>query len=405
MIMRAPVDVQQRLVSLDLLRGVAVLGILIMNIQSYSMISAAYINPTAFGDFAGWNKWVWILSHLFADQKFMSIFSLLFGTGVLIFTERLESKGYSTLGIHYRRIFWLFVIGIIHAYLLWYGDILVPYAVCALVMVLLRKLSPKVLVGVGFLMILIPSLLYLMFGLSWAFIPPEGQEGIKMSWHPSLELINKEVVSYRSGWIEQMSLRIKEAVSFQTFIFLIYTGWRVAGMMLIGMALYKWDILSAKKSNSFYLLNSIVGFTIGLPIIILGITENFALEWKVHYSMFLGWQFNYWGSIFLAWAYISLTMLLYRLVQDSRFVYALAAVGRMALTNYLIQTVICTFIFYGHGLGLFGSVERTTQILIVICVWILQLIVSPIWLTRFRFGPMEWLWRSLTYWKRQPMLI
>jgi len=401
---KSPVNAQQRIVSLDMLRGVAVLGILIMNIQSYSMISAAYINPTAFGDLMGWNKWVWILSHLFADQKFMTIFSLLFGAGVLIFTERLESKGYSPLGIHYRRIFWLILIGMSHAYLLWYGDILVPYAMCALILVLLRKLSANALVAIGSLMILIPSLLYLMFGLSWAFIPPEGQQGIEMSWLPSAQLINKELMTYRSGWFEQMPLRIKEAVSFQTFIFLIYTGWRVAGMMLIGMALYKWDILSAKKSNSFYLINSFVGFIIGLPIIILGITENFALDWRVNYSMFLGWQFNYWGSIFLAWAYISLTMLIYRLATDSRLVKALAAVGRMALSNYLMQTIICTFIFYGHGLGWYGSVERTGQILLVLCIWILQLILSPIWLTRFRFGPAEWLWRSLTYWKRQPML-
>jgi uncharacterized protein len=403
--LRSPVDAQQRLVSLDILRGVAVLGILIMNIQSYAMISAAYINPTAFGDFTGWNKWVWILSHLFADQKFMTIFSLLFGAGVLLFTERLESKGHSPLGIHYRRIFWLFVIGIMHAYLLWYGDILVPYAVCALVVVLLRKLSPKYLVSLGLLMILIPSLLYLMFGLSWAFIPPEGQQGIEVNWLPSAEIINKELMNYRGGWFEQMSLRIKEAVSFQTFIFLIYTGWRTAGMMLIGMALYKWDVLSAKKSNSFYLINSFIGFLIGLPIIILGISENFALNWRVNYSMFLGWQFNYWGSIFLAWAYISVIMLMYRLVQNSRLIKALAAVGRMALTNYLMQTLICTFIFYGHGLGLYGSVERTGQILLVLFIWILQLFVSPIWLNRFRFGPVEWLWRSLTYWKRQPMLI
>jgi uncharacterized protein len=129
---KGPTNINERFGSLDLLRGIAVLGILIMNIQSYSMISAAYINPTAYGDFTGLNKWIWILSHLFADQKFMTIFSILFGTGVILFTDRLTSKGDSSLGLHYRRTFWLLIIGMIHAYLFWYGDILVPYAVCAL---------------------------------------------------------------------------------------------------------------------------------------------------------------------------------------------------------------------------------------------------------------------------------
>jgi uncharacterized protein len=402
---KGPVSLQERFVSLDLLRGLAVMGILIMNIQSYSMISAAYINPTAYGDFTGQNKWVWILSHMFADQKFMTIFSILFGAGVLLFTERLTSKGYTSLGLHYRRTFWLFIIGIAHAYLFWYGDILVSYAMCAVVVVLFRKLSPKTLVSVGFSLIVIPSLLYLMFGFSWDFIPPEGQEGIKNGWYSTPELIAKEIAAYKSGWFGQMSLRIKEAVGFQTFIFLIYSGWRCAGMMLIGMALYKWGILLAKKSYLFFQINFTIGLLVGLPVIIFGLIGNFANDWAVHYSMFLGWQYNYWGSIFVAWAYISLAMLIYKWLQNTILVKALSAVGRTALTNYLLQTIICTFIFYGHGLGYYGSVERSWQILIVLIIWIFQLVISPLWLAKFYFGPAEWLWRSLTYWKVQPILV
>jgi uncharacterized protein len=401
---KGPVNLQERIVSLDVLRGLAVMGILIMNIQSYSMISAAYINPTAYGDLTGLNKWVWILSHLFADQKFMTLFSLLFGAGVLLFMERLASKGDSSLGLHYRRTFWLFIFGIAHAYLLWYGDILVTYAMCALIIVLLRKLSPKTLVLIGFFLILIPSLLYLMFGFSGDFIPPQGQDSIKNSWYSTPELITKELTTYRSGWLEQMSMRIKEAINFQTFIFLIYSGWRAAGMMLIGIALYKWGILSAKKSNLFYLISLIVGLVIGIPTIIIGITKNFAADWAVNYSMFLGWQYNYWASLFMAWAYISLAMLIYKWSQNSTIVSGFAAVGRMALTNYLVQTIICTFIFYGHGLGYFGSIDRTGQLIIVVIIWVFQLIISPLWLRKFRFGPAEWLWRSLTYWRRQPFL-
>jgi uncharacterized protein len=356
-----PASLQERIVSLDMLRGLAVMGILIMNIQSYSMIGAAYINPTAYGDLTGLNKWIWILNHLFAELKFMTLFSILFGAGIFLFTDRLQSKGDSSLGLHYRRTFWLFIIGMAHAYLLWYGDILVTYAICAITVVLLRKLAPKILVTIGFIFVLIPSLLYLMFGISWDFMPPEAHDSIKMSWYSSPELIAKELATYRGGWLEQMEMRIPEAINFQTFIFLIFIGWRAAGLMLIGMALYKWGILSATRSYTFYLISMLIGFGIGLPIIILGVTKNFTANWVVNYSMFFGWQYNYWGSF-------------------------------------------CTFIFYGHGLGYFGSVDRIGQLVIVLIIWLFQLILSSLWLSRFRFGPAEWLWRSLTYWRKQPFL-
>ena len=171
----------QRIVSLDALRGFAILGILVMNIQGISMISAAYINPTAFGDLTGINRWVWIFSHIFFDQKFMTLFALLFGTGMLLFTDRLKAKNMG-LEIHYRRIFWLLIIGLIHAYLFWYGDILVTYALCAFVVVLLRHLKPGIQFIIGLILIAIPSLLYGFWGLSWSYIPPEAQEDLQHGW-------------------------------------------------------------------------------------------------------------------------------------------------------------------------------------------------------------------------------
>ncbi len=124
----SPVSPTKRIKSLDALRGFAILGILIMNIQSYSMIMAAYTNPTAYGDLTGINKWVLILSHTIAEQKFLSIFSILFGAGIILFTRKAEAKGKKATGLHYRRTFWLLIIGLMHAYLVWYGDILVTYA-------------------------------------------------------------------------------------------------------------------------------------------------------------------------------------------------------------------------------------------------------------------------------------
>ena len=168
-----PVAPSERIQPLDVLRGIAVLGILIMNIQSFSMIQAAYINPTAFGDLTGLDRWVWILSHVFATEKFMTIFSILFGAGVVLLTRKLESRGLGAAGVHYRRTFWLLVAALIHAYGFWYGDILFTYGLSALIVYLFRKASPRRLLIAGLAVIAVPSLLYLFFGWSIPYWPPE----------------------------------------------------------------------------------------------------------------------------------------------------------------------------------------------------------------------------------------
>ncbi len=401
----SPVSLSQRIISLDVLRGFAILGILIMNIQSFSMIGAAYLNPDAFGDLSGLNKWTWILSHIFADQKFMTIFSILFGAGIILFTNRAAEKGYSQAKLHYRRTFWLLVIGLMHAYLLWYGDILVIYALCALFVFLFRKMSPKKLLIFGIIFISVASLLNFMSGLSMQFWPPEAIENTLKSWRPSNEMVQSEVLAYRGDWLGQMSKRIPSALGLHTFLFLFLFGWRAGGLMLVGMALYKWGVLKAERSTKFYTIAVGIGFTIGLPLIIYGIVRNFTAGWILGYSMFIGSQYNYWGSLLIAFAYISLIMLFCQSQIGEKIKNLFAAVGRMAFTNYLMQTIICITIFYGHGFGLYGKVERSIQILIVLCVCIFQLIISPIWLHFFKYGPFEWLWRSLTYWKIQPMSV
>jgi uncharacterized protein len=398
-----PVSSEARIQSLDILRGFALLGILIMNIQSYALIQAAYINPAAFGDLTGINRWVWILSHIFGDQKFMTIFSILYGAGIVMITSRVRETGRSEAAVHYRRTWWLFVIGMLHAYLLWHGDILVPYAVCAVFVYFFRKISPRKLFITGLLIVCIPSLLYLLFGWSMQFWPPENIGNLAHSWAPAQDIVQREIAAFQGSWIQQMSQRVPAAIGFQTFIFLIWTGWRAGGLMLIGMAFYKWGILIAEKSSRFYQSILLIGFLVGLPAVILGIIFNFAANWSLEYSMFLGWQYNYWGSLFVAGGFIAAVMLICKYKRSGKLGLSLAAVGRTALSNYLLQTVVCTLIFYGHGFALFAKVERANLILIMFGIWIAQLLVSPLWLKYFRFGPAEWLWRSLTYMKIQPM--
>ena len=392
-----------RFQSLDLLRGFAVLGILIMNIQSFSMIQAAYINPTAYGDFTGVNKVVWILSHTFADQKFMTIFSILFGAGIILFSQRARNKNAKPAVLHYRRTFWLLLIGLIHAHLLWHGDILVPYALCAFFVYVLHKKSPKSLFTIGIIFISISSIIYLLTGWSMQFWSPESIQETMVNWKPGSEIVSKELSDFRGGLFDQMKQRVPTAILFETSLFLIWSFWRAGGLMLIGMAFFKWDILTAKRSINFYRNGFLIGLTVGLSLIIWGLARNFQENFKMEYSFFIGSQFNYWGSLLLSFAFICLIMIASKKDKFSKSANLLAGVGRTAFSNYILQTLICTTIFYGHGLGLFGNVERLEQILIVTAIWIFQIFITHIWLQFFRFGPIEWLWRSITYWKIQPL--
>ena len=140
------IEQSDRWESLDLIRGCALLGILVMNIQSFGLPSAAYMNPTAFGDLTGWNLYAWIGSHVFFDSKFMAIFSMLFGAGIVLFTERAEQRGRSPLAMHVRRNLWLILFGLLHAHLLWFGDILFSYGICALLIYPFRRLTPRSLI-------------------------------------------------------------------------------------------------------------------------------------------------------------------------------------------------------------------------------------------------------------------
>jgi uncharacterized protein len=394
----SPVSKTDRIVSIDLLRGLAVLGILIMNIQHFSMPTAAYINPTAYGDLTGMNLWVWIFSHILASAKFMSIFSMLFGAGVLIFTQRAELKGLNSAELHYRRMGWLLLFGLMHGYLLWSGDILVAYSLCGMIIFLFRNTRPVILVRIAFAFFLVPTLLDLFFVWSMPGWPLESVQFTLESWLPGAKTIEHHLEVYRSGWLEQMELRVPGTIFMQTKYFIMQPFWRVMAMMLLGMALFKWQVLSLGRSSGFYLKMAILGLAIGFLLSGMGVFLNFKYQWTMEFSMFLGSQLNYVGSVGVALGYLALTMLFCRSGCCAGLKSVLSAVGRMALSNYILMTLICTFVFYGHGMGLFGSVERKFQVLIVLAIWTLILIVSPLWLKRFRFGPLERIWRGLTYW-------
>lgn len=398
-----PTQATERIISLDILRGFAVLGILIMNIISFSMPEANYLNPMAEGRLTGIDEWAFIISQLFASQKFMSLFSILFGAGVVLMTSRMEQQGGSPAKRHYFRNFWLLLFGLFHAYVLWYGDILAPYAICSIWVFLFRNKSPKTLFIWAGVFYVITSGLSLFSGLTLPNWPTEQITEFCAGWTPSAEALAEEKAAYRGSWLEQMPKRMETAIGLQTFIFLFNLGWHITGLMLVGMALYKNKVLTAERSRSFYRRLMAVGFGLGLIIGIIGLIQNYAQDWSCEYSFFIGSQFNFWGSLPMALGYVGLLMLLCKSRIVNTLKKWLAPVGRMALTNYLLQSVIATFIFYGHGLGLYGKISRAEQWLFVLGIWAFEIVFSRWWLKRFKFGPFEWLWRSLSYWKIQPL--
>lgn len=393
-----PVNEKERIVCLDVVRGFAALGILLINIELFSMARADVLNPATGQYSQGLNYWIWFACHILAEQKFMAIFSLLFGAGILLMTSRAEAAGRPSALLHYRRMGFLTLLGLAHAYLLWSGDILVAYGLCGSLAYLVRKLRPSTLLALAFVLLLVGSTLWGMF----AVLSPTGIAQA-LNW-TSLALSSpQEVAAYRGGWLTQMTPRVQEAVQSETVEFVFFTFWRISGLMLAGMAFFKLGILQGRSSRRAYWQMIGIALCVGLPVALYGVYFNLVPSRTSIYATLFGMQFDYWSSLLLGAGWVGALILASTQVALTSCSRRIAAVGRMALTNYLVQTLLCTTIFYGHGLGLFGKVDRAGQLGIVVAVWLFQLTVSPIWLKHFLYGPMEWLWRCVTYMRLEPL--
>jgi len=421
-----PVSVSARINSIDMLRGVAVLGILVMNIYGFAMPFVAYQNPLAYGGNDALNLGTWFFTHLFFDQKFMSIFSMLYGAGLVMMMERAEKRGRPMRGIWFRRSLWLLLIGVIHGYLIWMGDILFHYALVGMLIYPLRKLSPKALLATAACILPI-ALLFAFFGGAYmldlqdraAAVQSVQQAGDTLSdeqqatleeWEEMAafmespdEQVRADLEAYRGGYSGIVEHRAPFVAMMQTQGVFAFILWRVGGLMLVGMAFMKMGILSNERDSAFYRRMLMMGYGAGLPIVALSAYLLNQHQWDALWMFQFGGIPNYIGSILVAFGHIALVMLVIQSGVLARMMERLGTVGRMAFTNYLTHSLLLTTVFYGYGIGLFGEVPRFYQMFFVVAVLALQLWLSPVWLRHFRFGPAEWLWRTLTYWRRQPM--
>jgi len=421
-----PVSGVERLVAIDTLRGVAVLGILVMNIYAFAMPFIAYENPLALGGTEWHNLATWFFTHIFFDQKFMTIFSLLFGAGLVMTGTRADARGAKYGGLWYRRCFWLMVIGAMHGYLLWVGDILFHYGLMGMFVYLFRSRSPRALIIIGCLLLPIALLMSYSGGTYMKQLHVSGTAILQLeeagkelteeqtetleAWEQLAifvkspeQQVEEDTAAYTGGYRGIVAYRLPTVQMMQTSTTISLTFWRVGGLMLIGMAMMKLGIISGERPAAWYRKMLLIGYGIGLPIVAYSAFDMQANQWDMIWKFRIGGLPNYVASIFIAFGHIALVMLIVKSGAVKNLMDRFSAVGRMAFTNYLMHSIVMTTIFYGYGFGLYGQIPRLWQMAFVAAMLGFQLWLSPVWLRHFRFGPAEWAWRSLSYWKLQPM--
>jgi uncharacterized protein len=424
----APVRFEERISALDTVRGFALLGILVMNINQFALPYSAYSNPAPAGGATGWNLFVWVVTEILADGKMRAIFSLAFGASVLLLVERLSRKGagVDAADIHYRRMLWLLLFGMIHAYLIWFGDILFPYAMMGLLLFPLRKLSARALLITAGIMILVMTadLVRIYFHQKneqreYAQILADEKAGKELStdqkdtkkdWEdtlkefsPAPDDLKKEIDAHRGSYFQLLGFRSQQVFALHSIPIYLPILFDYLAMMLCGMAFLKLGILTAARSVRFYVWMALLSFAVGLPAHAWAVWWFWKHQFSIESLGLFGIAYEI-GRI-TAFGYISVLLLVMKLNLWKPATDRLAAVGRMAFSNYILTSVICSILFNGYGFGLFGKLQRYQLYGVVLFVWSVILVVSPIWLRHFRFGPLEWLWRSLTYWKKQPFRI
>jgi uncharacterized protein len=400
-----------RILTLDAIRGIAVMGIFSVNIIAFAMIESAYVNPAAYGGHSGASLALWVTNMVVIDSKMRSLFSMLFGASMLLVIERAEKGGRSGWGTHSRRMIVLLGFGLIHYYFIWFGDILTLYAVCGLIAFLFRRMEPEKLVALGAALLVAHMLLFFLFihGQYLADIAAHAPGATKAQikeWnegfgdiYPTAAAIARDRALHLGTYVAFVAHNLRDWTSVlkNTIPFIPDT----VGLMLLGMAGYKSGYLTGQWPNATYrwiaIYAIIFGVCGGAAIVAYDLTSYF-------YSVGLiaGFVdvFTPFATI-MALGYAALIILLTR--GNGRLTQRVAAAGRCAFTNYLGTSLIASFVFNGWGLGLYGSLQRWQAWLLVPVVWTIMLLWSKPWLERFNYGPFEWAWRSLSRGKLQPM--
>jgi uncharacterized protein len=425
-----PLRQKERIRFIDAVRGLALLGILLMNSMAQSQAHFFYMDMDLSQPVTGPNFWAWVVEAFLFEGTMRGLFSILFGAGTILLLNRLEKQkaGLEPADIYYRRLLWLLVFGLINAFIfLWPGDILYPYALCGLLLFPFRNWSVKYL--------LIAAFVFLAIGTYRMNSGLYDAKNTIAKGHVAEQLVAKKVTltetqqedldkykglkekTSKEGIAKQAKAEEKK-VKGQGYlsIFRYYRDinmklqskgfyndlWDILVCFFLGMALFKSGFLLGKKSVLLYSIVAVIGLGAGLLMNYYFLRFMYQVRFD-HYEYLSRWKFNYYEirRVLVTMGYLSTLILLYKIIPFRKIINVFAPVGQMAFTNYLSQSIITSIFFYGFGW--YASLQRYEVYYVVVSIWVFQIIFSHLWLRYFRFGPFEWVWRSLTYWKKQPM--
>jgi uncharacterized protein len=395
----------ERIGTLDAIRGVAVLGILLMNIVDLAMPGYAYYDPYYYGGADGVNFATWAINYALFDGKMRGLFTMMFGASTVLIAERALKSGESPARIHYARMFWLLVFGMIHVSFIWYGDILVLYSVAGMIAFIAWRWSVRTLIATGVVLLAVKLILASLaftslHDLQEAAQQPDASVTVRQEWQAAQEAMTfpppqTQLDGYRGSYIDAFKARAPITMYILTEAHPLAMTDTLA-LIALGMALFRLGFFSGAWSTRTYRRIALWGFAIcvplHIPLILWNDADRFSpitlhLTEALHLTLLRPW---------LVLSHASLVVLFMRSGAARWLADRLIAVGRMAFSNYIAMSVICVLLFHGYGLGLYGLLERWQCYLIVPLIWAALLLWSKPWLERHAYGPLEWLWRALT---------
>ena len=411
--MTAVTEAPPRIATLDIVRGVAVMGILAMNIVAFAMPPAAYLNPLAYGVDSDADLASWVFSFVLIDGKMRGLFSFLFGASMLLVIQKAEAKGESAARVHFSRMLWLLLFGYLHFYFIWYGDILTGYATIGLLAWLWRGRDARSLAKWGIIFVVVEFLIFAIMAAAFLYMSsaaaaPNADPEIVKQWAeaqkgfaiPTDAQLAKDMALFRGGWLDHATHQLTKK-TFEPLVMLAMFGWETLGYMLLGMAALKNGFFTGSWERKRYLRIALIGYAVTVPVYAVLAWALWENGFTPEMLMTLGMAATVLFRPIMVIALAALIILLTR--NGGALVERIAAAGRAAFTNYLGTSILMTGLFYGWGAGWFGTLSRIELWLVVIAMWALMLLWSKPWLDRYQYGPFEWLWRSLSRRSVQPM--
>lgn len=411
---------EDRVVTLDVVRGIAVMGIFVMNVVAFAMPGEAHFNPTAYGLEGPADLATWFATFILFDGKMRGLFTFLFGASLLLVVQRAEARGEEPWPVHARRMTWLLILGAAHFILIWDGDILVDYALVGLIAYAFRDKPPGKLLALAALFLIIEALF--MGAVSAGYLltaadarAPGVTAAAREAWTsmrasfspPDAGALAADLALYRGPYAALVAHRAGSVLSDAILAF-VQGGFETLGTMLAGMWALRSGFLTGAWSQPAYLRVAYYGLGIGILAYASMAAHLYARDFEA--SLLFAYTIGAATLIRpvmvagLAAGIVLATRPDLKTQRAGPLVDRIAAAGRTAFSNYLFTSIVATTIFYGHGLGLYGRLSRWELYPLVVAVCAGMLLWSQPWLARYRYGPFEWLWRSLSRGERQTML-